>query len=227
MRRSSCTRPSGSTVSGYAAPFSVITISRGAYSRWSVEQDVAQAVGRDLPVHLGLLRARHGADRPVERAIRQGADANRAGSSSGPGSRGRPAAARPARRLPGGPRRGAPRGRAADSRGRTADRGTRRRERSSTARRRRRSRSESVAGATWLTSIATPIRAPATSERMAALAAAWARSSLSATRIAVGQSRSPGAWMPSAWPRKAKTAGSLKVIQSVTRSPRRDATSAA
>ena len=31
--------------------------------------------------------------------------------------------------------------------------------------------------------------------------------------------------MPSAWPRKAKTAGSLNVIQCVTRSPRLDATS--
>ena len=39
-----------------------------------LEQDVAQTVGRDVPAHLRLLRARHGADLPVECAVRPGAD---------------------------------------------------------------------------------------------------------------------------------------------------------
>ncbi len=39
-----------------------------------LEQDVAQTVGRDVPAHLRLLRVRHGADLPVECAVRPGAD---------------------------------------------------------------------------------------------------------------------------------------------------------
>ena len=39
-----------------------------------VDQCVAQTVGRDVPVHLRLLRARDGADLPIEWTIRQGAD---------------------------------------------------------------------------------------------------------------------------------------------------------
>ncbi len=88
----------------------------------------------------------------------------------------------------------------------------------------RTSSSESVAGTAWLTSIATPMREPVTIERMTSTAATWERSWLSATSIAVGQCLIPGAWMPSAWARNAKTAGSLNVIQSLTRSPRADTT---
>ena len=46
-------------------------------------------------------------------------------------------------------------------------------------------------------------------------------------RNAVGQSRMPGALMPSAWPRKATTHGSLCVIHASTTSPSSAAISAA
>ena len=193
------------------------------------EQDVAQAVGRDLPAHLRLLRAGSGRRSSQSNgSIRQGADADRGGSSSGPGSRGRPPAGRLSStpsRWPAAPCASRPSLRIAATEQRIEEPGVasgaplrggapvarpcRSRARPGSCRRRCRS------------------ARPSTRERMAATAAAWAWSWLSATRSAVGQSRRPGAWMPSAWPRKAKTAGSLKVIQSETRSPSRDATSAA
>jgi len=82
------------------------------------------------------------------------------------------------------------------------------------------SRLERIGVTMWVV----PTLASGTVARSTSAPLAWARFTWCVPARYLRSDRVPGAWTPSRWPTTRKLHGSLKTIQSLTRSPRRSAT---